>query len=271
MSSQAARAGVIGAQDEYVDFVEAVHALCGVDLLQYKRSQMERRIRSHADRRGATSLTDYLRRLRESEEELESFLDRVTINVSQLWRNPRQWTILERDVLPELAESGAIRAWSAGCSYGAEAYTLASVSRLAAPAARVRIEGTDIDKRMVARAREGVFSEDDGRDAPPELLARFFDKTGDGGWAAKTELRGLVSFETGDLLKLEPMPGSFDLVLCRNTVIYFKEDVRDALHARLARSLRPGGYLIVGATERVANQRELGLEITHPFTYRKAG
>jgi chemotaxis protein methyltransferase CheR len=231
---------------------------------------MERRIRTHADRRGVASLAEYLRLLGESAEELDSFLDRVTINVSQLWRNPRQWTVLERDVLPELAAKGRIRAWSAGSSYGAEAYTVASICRLAIPTTKVEIKGTDIDRRMVARAREGVFTADDARDAPPELLNRFFDRTEDGRWAAKPEIKRLVSFEAGDLLKVDPLPGSFDLVLCRNTVIYFQEEVRDALHARLACSLRPGGYLIVGATERVADQRELGLEITHPFTYRKA-
>jgi chemotaxis protein methyltransferase CheR len=254
--------------DDYTDFCVAVRTLCGVDLLQYKRGQMERRIRSHAERRGAASLPVYLQALRESSEELESFLDRVTINVSQLWRNPQQWDTLARDVLPELADHGRIRAWSAGCSYGAEAYTLAAIAL--AGNTEIEIRGTDIDQRMVTRAREGAFSAEDARDADPVLLQRYFSPAEGGAWVAGNELRRLVSFEVGDLLKVQPLPGSLDLVLCRNTVIYFNEDVRDALHARLARALRPGGYLIVGATERVSAQRELELEITHPFTYRKA-
>ena len=140
----------------------------------------------------------------------------------------------------------------------------------AIPKAKVRIHGTDIDARMVARARAGRFSADDARTAPRADLRRSFDPTDDGDWVAKPELRAMVSFEVGDLLRMRLAPGSHDLVLCRNTVIYFTEDVRDALHARLAAALRPGGYLVIGATERVAMPREKGLVPTQPFTYRKA-
>jgi chemotaxis protein methyltransferase CheR len=79
-----------------------------------------------------------------------------------------------------------------------------------------------------------------------------------------------VRFEVGDLLRIQPKRAAYDLVLCRNTVIYFNEDVRDALHARLAESLRPGGFLLVGSTERVSNAGEIGLAPAYPFTYRKA-
>src|SRR6185437_16886214 len=111
-------------RDDYTDFCEGVRRLTGIDLGQYKRPQMERRIRTFAESRGATSLPDYLRRLSDDRAQLESFLDRMTINVSQLWRNPEQWERLAAAVLPELATTGQIRVWSAGCSYGAEAYTI---------------------------------------------------------------------------------------------------------------------------------------------------
>src|SRR5207344_1875107 len=110
--------------------------------------------------------------------EREAFLGRVTINVSQLWRNPEQWTSLARDILPELAQSGKVRAWSAGCSYGAEAYTLAALCLDTLPGVRAEIHGTDIDGRMILRAREGRFSGEDARSAPPELLRRWFEHDG---------------------------------------------------------------------------------------------
>ena len=162
-----------------------------------------------------------------------------------------------------------MRAWSAGCSYGAEAYTLAAIGREAAPSARLEILGTDIDKRMVARAREGRFTTDDARTAPPAQLERWFDREPDG-WRAKPELRLLTRFDTGDLLNDRVRSERFDLVLCRNVVIYFTEPVRDALHHRLVESLRPGGYLMVGSSERVAEPRAMGLECPAPFIYRKA-
>src|SRR5688500_5908948 len=100
-------------EDDFAPFCEAVRGLCGIDLLQYKRGQMERRIRSWTARRGTEDLTAYAARLRTEPAELDAFLDHVTINVSQLWRHPEQWTALATTVLPELARSGDLRAWSA--------------------------------------------------------------------------------------------------------------------------------------------------------------
>lgn len=262
---------VLTARDDYATLCEGVRKLTGVDLLQYKRGQMERRIRTFATKQGEPDLATFLRVLQGDRGKLDEFLDRVTINVSQLWRNPEQWTLLGTSVLPELAaEGGRVRAWSAGCSYGAEAYTLAAVACAAIPAARVTIKGTDIDPRMVERARTGEFSAEDARSAPQREMRRWFEQTDDGGWRGKPALRRLVSFETGDLLLSRIPREAYDLVLCRNTVIYFNEPVRDALHERLVESLRPGGVLMIGSTERVSKPRELGLQPTHPFVYRKA-
>jgi chemotaxis protein methyltransferase CheR len=255
--------------DDFVTFCEGVRRLAQVDLLQYKRGQMERRVRSFAQRNGQPGLTPYLEVLKSDTTALEDFLDRVTINVSHLWRNPEQWDVLEKTIVPELAATGTLRAWSAGCSYGAEAYTLAAVCKTAAPTARTRIVGTDIDPRIVERARRGEFSQEDVRTSPPAALNRFFERAGEV-WRPKAELRAMVSFEVGDLLRIRPQTNAYDLILCRNTVIYFNEDVRDALHERLANALRPGGVLVVGATERVNTPAAMGLTAAAPFTYRKA-
>jgi chemotaxis protein methyltransferase CheR len=262
-------------RDDFTIFCDGVRRTCGIDLGQYKRGQMERRVRSFVARQGAADLAVYLQRITTDGAELEAFLDRVTINVSQLWRNPDQWTRLERAVLPELmAEGRSLRAWSAGCSYGAEAYTLAALCRHVAlggggSGTRIQITGTDVDKRIVERARQGVFTADDARDAPSALLQRFFEPSGDGAWRARSEIRPLVRFEVADLLRIPARREAYDLVLCRNTVIYFTDEVRDALHAKLVASLRPGGYLVIGSTERVTNTAALGLVPAHPFTYRK--
>jgi chemotaxis protein methyltransferase CheR len=255
--------------DDYLTFCEGVRRLCGIDLTQYKRPQMERRLRSFFERRGLYNLTDALETLKPGSPEMDQLLDRVTINVSQLWRHPEQWKWLQDDVLGELARNGSLRAWSAGCSYGAEAYTLAAACRETIPHARVQILGTDIDRRMVQRAGEGMFTEEDARTAPTASMERFFERV-HGGWRAKPELRSMVSFELGDLLRLKPPAAHYDLVMCRNTVIYFAEPIRDELHERLAAALRPGGCLVIGATERVTNPSALGLVPLHPFIFRKA-
>ncbi|MHB1568071.1 MAG: CheR family methyltransferase [Solirubrobacteraceae bacterium] len=257
------------AADDYVVFCEGLRQICGVDLAQYKRPQMERRLRAFFARKGIEQLTDSLALLRRDRAVLDALLDRMTINVSQLWRHREQWERLERDVLPELAKAAALRAWSAGCSYGAEAYTLAAVCRKAIPMARVRILGTDIDRRMIERARAAVFSDQDARGVALAELERGFERVPEG-WRARDVLRQMTTFEHGDLLRMRPAAGSYDLILCRNTVIYFAEPIRDELHGRLAHALRSGGYLVVGATERVSSPRDLQLEMAHPFIYRKA-
>ena len=256
--------------DDFIAFCELVRGLCGVDLSQYKRAQMERRVRTWTQRRGTPELAEYGKRLRKDPEELDAFLDRVTINVSHLWRHEDQFEALRRSILPELAPKGRIRIWSAGCSYGAEAYTIAAVCRETVPNVRVEIQGTDLDKRMIARARTGVFTPEDARTAPPRMLERHFDAQPNGGWIAKPELQRVVRFETGDLLRM-PIPADrYDVVFCRNTVIYFTEEVRDALHERLVKALAPGGYLVVGTSERVADPRALGLTSPFHFIYRKS-
>jgi len=257
------------AVDDFDVLCEGVRRLCGLDLTQYKRAQMERRVRTFVERRGhAPDLGKYLGLLRTRPDELDAFLDRVTINVSELWRHPEQWVTLAKHVLPRLAAEGRVRIWSAGASYGAEAFTLAAVCRDAIPSATVAVTGTDIDRRMVERAREGLFSAADARGVPAALMRRHFSPEGDG-WRASAELRALVRFEVGDLLRVRPPAGSYDLILCRNTAIYFSEPVRDELHGRLAGALRAGGVLVVGATERVVSPRDVALTAIHPFTYRK--
>jgi chemotaxis protein methyltransferase CheR len=256
--------------DDFTALCELVRRLCGVDLIQYKRGQMERRVRTFAQRRGTPDLAAYGVRLKADEEELDAFLDRVTINVSHLWRHEDQWTALGKTILPELAQRGRVRCWSAGSSYGAEAFTLAAVAGDAIPGVRVEIQGTDLDRRMVERARSGRFSAEDARTAPQSLLQRWFVPADEGGWQAKPELMRMTRFEVGDLLRMPVQKARFDLIMCRNTVIYFTEEVRDALHARLADALAPGGYLVVGTSERVANPAALDLTSPFHFIYRKS-
>ena len=256
--------------DDFVALCELVRTLCGVDLGQYKRNQMERRVRTWTERRGTPDLAEYGKRLRKDAAELDAFLDRVTINVSHLWRHEDQFETLRTKILPELTkERRRLKIWSAGSSYGAEAYTIAAVCRETIPTVQVEINGTDLDKRMVARARQGIFTAEDARTSPKAMMERHFEPQPDGGWVAKPELKRMVRFDNGDLLRMPVPKDRYDVVFCRNTVIYFTEEVRDALHARLVNSLAPGGYLVVGTSERVADPRGMGLTSPFHFIYRK--
>jgi chemotaxis protein methyltransferase CheR len=254
--------------DDYAAFCTGVQRLCRVDLASYKRGQMERRIRSFAQARGKSSLLDYLALMAHDEGELDQFLDRMTINVSQLWRNPLQWQALAEQVIPVLAVHGRIRAWSAGCSYGAEVFTLAAVCREAAPQATLEVRGSDIDERVLARARCGCFSQADMLSVPEASRRRWFEQTASG-WQVSPELVAVARFETEDLLSSNPRRESYDLITCRNTVIYLTDDSSAKLYGKLAAALRPGGFLMVGSAEWITDAEHHRLELVHPFTYRK--
>lgn len=263
-----------GARDDYVVFQMGLRRLAGIDLAYYKRRQMERRTRAFAARQGVSGdLVDYLEVLKRDRGQLDLFLDRMTINVSQLWRNPEHFRTLETKILPDLSErvgrSRHLEIWSAGCSYGAEAYTLAVICREHADLLSLppRIMGSDIDPRMIERARTGWFSNDDARTAPPRALQRYFERA-DGGWRASDEIRKLVTFRTENLF--DTRESKLDLILCRNVAIYFTDTARNELHKIFSDALNPGGYLMIGATEVVVDPRGIGLERAYPFVYRKA-
>jgi chemotaxis protein methyltransferase CheR len=261
--------------EDYNVFVRRFHEHTGLDLHQYKRPQMERRLRTFARELGFGDLVSFERAVRTDTEMAAALYDRITINVSQLWRNPVQWETLQRSIFPELLADGRpFAAWSAGCSYGAEAFSLAAICAEMGVLDRTRISATDIDRHVLERGRQGTFADSDARTMPPKLLERWFEPVaseGGRGHQARRELRNAVEFRKHDLLA----PGrdrSYDLILCRNVLIYFTEEACRKVHARLAAALRPGGYLMIGATERI--RQPLGeLRLTSPqtFIFRKEG
>jgi chemotaxis protein methyltransferase CheR len=260
----------MSARDDYVDFCEGVREVTGMDLASYKRPQMERRIRAFAQAQHGVELPEYLGELRRSPDARERFLDRMTINVSELFRNPEQYEQLRaRALAPLRGVERTVRLWSAGCSYGAEAYTLACLALdELGRGAPCEVVGSDIDRRMLARAVQGRFGPEDARSVPAATLRLHFRRVDDG-YEASPELRARCRFVHQDLLRSSP-GGGWDVIACRNVVIYLTESTRDQVHASLAQALRPGGHLMVGATERVARAHDLGLEPVAPFVYRRA-
>ena len=261
-----------GLAPDYARFCGGVKRLCDIDLVQYRPTQMERRLRSLARRAGHDDLDGYLAALRRDAAARGAFLDHITINVSELFRNPERFAELEGRFMPELvarASGRGLRVWSAGCSYGAEAYTLAILLHEAAPGRAHDLVATDIDETVLDRARDGVFSEQDLQGVSPERRRRWFAERA-GGWQATPELRAMVRFGRLDLLR-DPYPRARDLVVCRNVVIYFTDEAKERVYERVFEALRPGGVLFVGSTERVNDTARLGWERPMTFFYRRPG
>lgn len=262
---------------DFENFCKGIKELLGVDLSLYKRKQMERRARGLASRNHAETLTEYLHMLQKDAVLLDRFMERMTITVSQLWRNNDIFEAIEQQILPELdarAEGRKLKLWSAGCSYGAEPHTLAAIClEMGGKLSRTpQIKGSDINPRMIERAKRGHFTEEDARDAPPRLLQKYFDRVGDG-WTAKPQVRQLIQFKVEDLFQGGQHSASktdaVDLILFRNVAIHFERERRDEVHAILANSLMPGGMLVLGSTEMIVNPAEIGLERVRPFVFRK--
>jgi len=247
----------------------------GLDFRGYRSSMIARRISQRVSATACRDLVSYLSYLREHPAELDDLVDALTINVSRFFRNPLMFEYVASEILPralqEQHERGenSFRVWSAGCSFGEEAYSAAILiheilEREDLPM-DVHIFATDIDQNALIRAGNAVYPFEAIKDVKYGLLKRYFtpvrgdewktSNTGEDAFQLKQEIRDAVSFSPYDMLHRntfappESVFGSFDMVFCRNLLIYFNLEYQDAILEKLYRSLSPKGYLILGETE----------------------
>ncbi len=252
---------------EWRRFYDIVKAKTGVDLDLYRSNQLQRRTVSMVESLNLKSLDEFTKWFGESATNQRWFLDKMAINVSELFRNPEKWTEMINKVLPELgADKKGLKVWSAGCSYGAEAHTLAMILDQKFRG-RHQILGTDIDQDALDQAKRGEFSESDVRWVPREYKSTYLRQEGNK-WFATDVLRSYLTFRKGNLLA-DRFDSGYDLIMCRNVVIYFTDEAKEELYRKFYNALRPGGILFVGSTERVTNYRDLGFDTGLPFFYRK--
>ncbi|MBS1721189.1 MAG: protein-glutamate O-methyltransferase CheR [Armatimonadetes bacterium] len=248
-------------------FYASLKQKTAIDLHLYKPDQMRRRIVSMMESKGIPTLDRFWTLLGSSEAELRWFLDKMAINVTELFRNPEKWDDMRLRVLPELLKvNRSLKIWSAGCSLGAEAHTLAILLDQHFPGNH-SILGTDIDISALEQAQRGEFGANEMRGVSAELRAKYFREV-DGVWKANAQLSKYLRFRRGDLLA-DRFDGNFDLIMCRNVVIYFTDPAKDDLYKKFFAALRPGGMLFVGSTERIFDYRNMGYEQPWPFFYQK--
>ncbi|MBM3269117.1 MAG: protein-glutamate O-methyltransferase CheR [Candidatus Sericytochromatia bacterium] len=251
------------------EFKKQVSPLIGIDLDAYKDKQMARRIASLMGRANVQDPDAYLALLRSDPERLQEFIDRLTINVSEWFRNPEHFEILEAQLLPQLLERfGHLRIWSAGCSIGSEIYSVAILLDRLGALDRCELLGSDVDERALEQARAASFRPHEQKGLTPAVTHRYFTRDDAGDVRLTRQIADRVAFDRANLLT-DPAPGGCHLTICRNVVIYFHEESKAIIHRSLANSLVPGGILFVGSTERLFNHRRLGFEQVRSFFYRK--
>lgn len=221
----------------------------------YKERCVRRRIGVRMRACGVHTFADYARVLDHDTGEYDRLLDALTINVTKLFRNADAWSTLETRVLPQLfaASRRPVRIWSAGCASGEEAYSLAALAHAhceahGVPASgAVEVLGTDVDRASLRAAAAGVYDSAAFLEAPSPIRARYFTP----GYPARVgpELRAITHFAQHDLLRDPPPAGPWDLIVCRNVVIYFDRESQEALFERFHGALAPGGSLFLGRVE----------------------
>ena len=253
--------------EDYEWFKKKVMAISGIDLNFYRQKQMERRILSLMDRVGAKNYREYVDLLAKKSDHYKQFINHITINVSEFFRNPERFGELEQKILPGLLKkSPRLKIWSAACSNGSEPYTLAMILEKLAPGRGHRIIATDIDGNMLAKAKEGVYNINDIKNVPQQLRDRHFDKNGNE-YKIHDSIKQRVDFRHHDLLK-DRYESGFDLIVCRNVVIYFTDEAKLKIYTGFFNSLKTDGYLFVGGTERIHNYKAIGFDNPYPFFYR---
>ena len=256
-------------EKDWAEFKKKLKAKTEIDLDLYKEPQMKRRIGNLVTRSTVKTYTEYFDMVSKNKDDFAEFIEYLTINGSEFFRTPEKFSKLETDVIPDLLKrSPRLNIWSAGCSIGAEPYSLSIIMKEMTPNVKHRILASDLDIEILAKAKRGVYMENEIKAMAPERKKKYFDVVEGGKFAVKQEIKSAIEFKRHNLLK-DPFEKDFDLILCRNVVIYFTEEAKDQLYANFFKALKPGGILFVGATEAILNFRKLGYTSFQPFFYQR--
>ncbi|WP_075363577.1 CheR family methyltransferase [Desulfosporosinus metallidurans] len=252
----------------YEEFIKAFHPKSGLDLKFYKQNQMQRRILSFMNSHGHPTFPEFLKALDANPVLYDAFFKHLTINVSQFFRDTKQWETLRETIIPLLLQSkNPLKLWSAGCSSGQEPYSLAMTLMNHSSTAKFTVLGTDIDVNVLQQAKDGLYRQNDFASTPPEFLQKYFTPS-DKGYQINDPVKRQVTFQHQNLLT-DRFQSGFDFIACRNVVIYFTDEAKEMLYKKFTDALRPGGILFTGSTEHLFGMNHLGLKAVSSFFYQK--
>ncbi len=251
----------------YSSFKEEVHNIIEIDLNSYKEQQMQRRILQWIARHDLGDFAGLTAMLKEDLEHKNKFLDYLTINTSHFFRDTNVFKFIEESVLPTISKNSNIRIWSAGCSIGAEIYSIVMLAKeQRMPVARFL--ATDIDESSLDKARQGIYQQNQTNHIPKDLLHKYFSPEEKGLFALNRNIVEQVNFSKQNLLT-DRFETDFDLILCRNVFIYFTNESQQKLITKFVNSLKPKGYFVVGSAEHIINPNQFGLERISYCIYQK--
>ncbi len=246
--------------DDFILLKRFIEQTLGIHCSNYKEDYIKRRLLSRMRSTGSSSYDDYLKYLKANSPELENLRNALTINVTEFFRDNEVYDLMKKEIFPALFQQRKrLRIWCAGCSTGEEPYSLAMIlSDLITqnPAISAQILATDIDKVVLAKAQEGIYTPKAMVKLSEAQIHRHFIRLPDGNFQAKPHLKELIRFRPHDLMSGVPVSRWLDLITCRNVTIYFNEKQKDELAKLFHDALATGGFYIMGKTEYLGRQVE---------------
>lgn len=245
-------------------FKRRFYRLSGHNLEQYKDA--DQRLRSYLLRSDSASLEELYRQLDAQPARIQELLDFLTINTSEFFRNPARFAELKQKILPALLSSrSTVRIWSAGCATGAEVYSLVILLANLNKLHQCQLLATDIDSRAIEQARQAEFPPEQLHNVPLADLNYYFEPLHDGRkrYRFKPQWRQHVTFAQRDLLNSDYGLG-FDLIVCRNVMIYFNRESKYQVYRKFNQALKENGVLFVGGAEQLLDIQELGYRLLSP-------
>ena len=229
----------------------------GFNCEYYKEAHFRRRINVRVRATNSESYGAYLKILKKDPREYGYLVETLTVNVSEFFRNPETFRIIEKEIIPSIVKHRSeslirsIRIWSAGCAAGEEAYSLAillhRVLKKDFNKYRIRIIGTDIDAQSLEKARKGIYSENSLKNVDAGTKDQYFLKQGEV-YQVIDQLRNITHFKHHDLIS-GPTLNHFDIIICRNAMIYFKKEIQEQLQFNFYQALEKGGFFVIGKAE----------------------
>lgn len=254
---------------DYEWFKRAVYDMTKIDLNAYKEKQMKRRIDTLIAKNGITGYDKYIAFIKENSTKFEEFINYLTINVSEFYRNLDQWQVMDREIIPELIGRFGknLRIWSAACSTGDEPYSLVMALSRHIPLDQIRVYATDLDKQVIAKAKVGLYNEKSIANVPEDFKKRYFTKVGLS-YQISEDIKRRVEFSQHNLLK-DNYKSGWHMIVCRNVLIYFTEEAKDEVFVKFQKALANSGVLFIGSTEQIINYKEIGYNRRNSFFYEK--
>ena len=254
---------------DYEWFKKTIFDLTKIDLNDYKEKQMKRRIDTLISKNGISGYDKYVALIKENNTKFEEFVNYLTINVSEFYRNTDQWQVMDKEIIPGLISRFGkhLKIWSAACSTGDEPYSLVMALSRHIPLDQIKIHATDLDKQVIAKAKVGLYNEKSIAGVPDDLKRKYFTKVGLS-YQISDEIKKRVEFSQHNLLK-DNYGDGWHMIVCRNVLIYFTEEAKDEVFVKFQKSLASKGVLFIGSTEQIINYKDIGYTRKNSFFYEK--